>query len=124
VYVLKFSSEALADIKTIPKHLKSPLKKALLEKVAVEPNDCSHELHAELSGYRSFTWRDYRVVYRVFDDLKAVAVVGLGLRSAQSKQNIYRRLETLARTGKLAQGVLFSLRGFTESDAGKRRGKD
>jgi mRNA-degrading endonuclease RelE of RelBE toxin-antitoxin system len=114
VYVLKFTSEALADIKTIPKHLKGPLKRALLEKVAVEPHGCSHELHGELNRYRSFTWREYRVVYRVFDDLKAVAVVGLGLRSAQSKENIYRRLETLARTGKLAQGMLFSLRGFTK----------
>jgi mRNA-degrading endonuclease RelE of RelBE toxin-antitoxin system len=116
VYVLKFSSEALADIKTIPKHFKGPLKKALLEKVGVDPMGCSHELHAELSGYRSFTWRDYRVVYRVFDDLKAVVVVGLGLRSAKSKENIYRRLETLVRTGKLAQGMLFSLRGFTKGE--------
>lgn len=116
MYVLKFTSEALADIRTIPKHLRGPLKKALLEKVAVEPNGCSHELHGELNGYRSFTWREYRVVYGVFDDLKAVAVVGLGLRSAQSKENIYRRLETLARTGKLAQGVLFSLRGFTRGE--------
>jgi hypothetical protein len=30
--------------------------------------------------------------------------------------NIYRRLERLARTGELAQGVLFSLRGFTGRD--------
>src|SRR5229473_71779 len=114
MYVLKFTSEALADIKTIPKHLKGPLiKRALLQKVAVEPNARSRELHGELNEYRSFTWREYRVVYRVFNDLKAVAVVGLGLRSGQSKENIYRRLETLARTGKLAQEMLFSLRGFT-----------
>jgi mRNA-degrading endonuclease RelE of RelBE toxin-antitoxin system len=116
VYVLKFTNAALADIKTIPQRLKGPLKKALLEKVAVEPHDCSHELHEELNGYRSFTWREYRFVYRVFDDLKAVVVVGLGLRSAKSKENIYRRLETLVRTGKLAQGMLFSLRGFTKGE--------
>jgi hypothetical protein len=116
VYVLEFTSEALADITTIPKHLKGPLKRVLLQKVAVDPNGCSHELHGELSGYRSFTWREYRVVYRVFDDLKAVAVVGLDLRSPHSKENIYRRLETLARTGKLAQGLLFSLRGFTKGE--------
>ena len=110
-YVLKFTGSAVADIKTIiPKHLKGPLQKDLLAKVAAD----SHELHEGLEGYRSFTWQEYRVVYRVFDDLLAVAVVGVGLRSPQSSENIYRKLETLARTGELAQGVLFSLRGFTE----------
>ena len=55
-------------------------------------------------------------VYRVFEDLKTVAIVGVGLRSAQSTGNVYRKLEALARTGKLAQGVLFSLRGFTKTE--------
>jgi mRNA-degrading endonuclease RelE of RelBE toxin-antitoxin system len=117
VYVLKFTGDAVADIKTIiPKHLKGPLRKQLLAKVAIDPVACSHELHQELEGYRSFTWQDYRIVYKTFDDLRAVAIVGVGLRSAQSAENIYRRLERLARTGELAQGVLFSLRGFTERD--------
>jgi len=116
-YVLKFTSGAVADIKTIiPRQLKGPLQKELLAKVTTEPVACSHELHNELAGYRSFPWREYRVVYKVFDDLRVVAVVGLGLRSAQSSENIYRGLERLARTGELAQGLLFSLRGFTEKD--------
>jgi mRNA-degrading endonuclease RelE of RelBE toxin-antitoxin system len=116
VYAIKFTSGAIVDIKTlIPKNLKGPLKKELLERVAIDPIGCSHELHEDLEGYRSFVWQDYRIVYRVFDDLKAVAVVAVGLRSAQSTENVYRKLETLARTGKLAQGVLFSLRGFTKS---------
>lgn len=114
MYVLKFTSEAVADVKAvIPKHLRGPLKKALSERVALDPIGCSRELREDLAGYRSFTWQEYRVVYQVFDDLKAVAVVGIGLRSPQSAENIYRKLETLARTGKLAQGVLFSVRGFT-----------
>jgi mRNA-degrading endonuclease RelE of RelBE toxin-antitoxin system len=115
VYVLKFTSNAVADIKTlISKHLENPLRKQLLKKVAVDPRGCSHELHEDLAGYRSFPWQDYRVVYKIFDDLKAVAVVGAGLRSPRSAENIYRKLERLARTGELAQGVLFSLRCFTK----------
>lgn len=115
MYVLKFTGNAVADIKTIiPKHLKGPLKKELLEKVARDPLACSHELQGTLEGYRSFVWQQYRVVYKVFSDLLAVAVVGVGLRSPQSAENVYRKLEVLARTGELAQGVLFSLRGFTK----------
>ena len=115
MYALKFTSAAVADIKTvIPKHLKGPLQKELLAKAAVDPISCSHELREDLAGYRSFPWRGYRVVYRVFEDPKAVAVVGVGSRSPQSKDNIYRKLEAMARTGKLAEGVLASLRGFTK----------
>lgn len=115
MHVLQFTSDAVADVKTvIPKYLKGPLRKALLEKVASDPVGCSHELHGDLQGYRSFTWQRYRVVYKVFDHPLAVAVVGVGLRSPQSAQNIYRKLEALARTGELAEGVLFSLRGFTK----------
>jgi len=116
VYVLKFTSNAVADIKSIiPKHLKGPLKKELQEKIALDPIGCSHELRGVLDGYRSFRWQKFRVVYRVVDDLKALAVVGVGYRSPQSTENIYRKLETLAKTGELAQGVLFSLRGFTKT---------
>jgi mRNA-degrading endonuclease RelE of RelBE toxin-antitoxin system len=115
LYVLKFTSAAVSDIKSlIPKHLKGPLKKALSEKVATDPFGCSKELHRELSGYRSFTWQEYRVVYKVFAELLAIAVVGVGLRSPQSAENIYRKLEVLAQSGELAQGVLFSIRGFTK----------
>ena len=115
MYVLKFTGSAVADIKSvIPKHLRGPLKKAMLDKIACDPLGCSHELHGGLLGYRSFAWQQFRVVYRVFEDIRAAAVVGVGLRSPQSAENIYRKLEVLARTGQLAQSVLFSLRGFTK----------
>jgi mRNA-degrading endonuclease RelE of RelBE toxin-antitoxin system len=114
VYVLKFTSEAVADVKTIPKHLRGPLKKALEENVSQDPYGCAKELKRSLEGFRSFTWQDYRIVYRIFDDLRAVAVVGVGLRSPQSSQNVYRKLELLAQSGELAQGVLFSLKGFSK----------
>ncbi len=115
MYVLKFTSDAVADIKAlIPKHLKGPMQKALMDNVATDPLGCSKELQRELRGYRSFTWQEYRVVYRIFEDLLAVAIVGVGPRSPQSAENIYRKLEALARTGELAQGVLFSIRGFTK----------
>jgi mRNA-degrading endonuclease RelE of RelBE toxin-antitoxin system len=116
VYVLKFTSDAITDLKTlIPKNLKGPLKEALLDKVASDPIGCSRDLKKDLLGYRSYQWQEYRIVYKVFDDLRAIAIVGIGLRSPQSAENVYRKLEALARTGELAQGVLFSLRGFTKS---------
>lgn len=112
--MLKFTGEAVADVKAIPKHLKGPLKKELLKTVAKNPVGCSRGLTGVLKGFRSYTWQDYRIVYRVFEDIRAVGIVGLGLRSPQSSVNIYRKLEMLAQTGNLAQGVLFSIRGLYE----------
>jgi mRNA-degrading endonuclease RelE of RelBE toxin-antitoxin system len=107
-YVLQFTAGAVADIKTVvPKHLKGPLQKELLANVATDPVACSHELRDELAGYRSFPWREYRVVYKIFDDLRIIAVGGVGLRSAQSSENVYRKLERLARTGDWLKGCYF-----------------
>ena len=112
-HVLKFTSDAVADIRAIPQHLRNVLKKEMAETVAVDPVECSKELHRELAGFRSFTWQEYRIVFRVFQDIRAIAVVGVGIRNSKSSENIYRKLEALARTGELAQGVLFSMRGFS-----------
>jgi len=114
LYALKFTSAALADIRSIPKHLRNRLKKELQNKVSKDPIACSKELQRELTDFRSFSFGDYRVVYKVLDNLKVVAFVGAGLRSPQSQTNIYRKLETLAKSGELAQIVLFSLKGASE----------
>ena len=114
MYVLKFTDSAVADVRLIPKHLRNALRKELLDKVRVDPFGCSKELKDPLKEFRSFQWQGYRVVYRIFPELRAVAIVGVGLRSPQSTANIYRKLERLADAGQLAQGVLFSIRGFSE----------
>jgi hypothetical protein len=44
-----------------------------------------------------------------------VAIVGLGERAAQSRWNIYRRLEELARQGGRANAILTTMRGFLDS---------
>lgn len=113
MYVLKFTQDGLADVKALPKNVKNSLKKELQRKIAVDPYGCSMELAELLKGWRSFHWRNYRIVFRVYDDLKAVAIAGIGLRSPQSGSDIYRRLETVAAEGKLAENILQLLRGFS-----------
>ncbi len=115
MYILKFTDDGLADVKNLPKNVRNALRKVLRDNVAKDPCTCSKPLNEPLKGYRSFTWEDYRIIYRVFEDLKAVAVVGIGQRDAQSSTNVYKRLEVLAEGGRLAEKVLLSLRGFSES---------
>ena len=118
MFVLKFTDFGLADVRTLPKNVKNSLKKELRNKVAQNPEACSEELHGPLKDYRSFHFRGYRVVYRIFHQLKAVAIVGIGTHSGDARADIYRRLEVLAGSGKVAESVLLSLRGFSAGKSG------
>ena len=113
MYAAKFTNDALADIKGLPKNIKNSLKKQFREKLCQAPEQHSTELSGPLSGWRSFTWRKYRVVFKIYDDIKAIGVVGVGKRLPSSKSDIYRKLEALAAEGKLAERILQSLRRFS-----------
>ncbi len=111
MYVIKFTDGGLADVKALPKNVRNSLQTVLLQKLAPDPVRHSTELREPLQGFRSLHWRKYRVVFKIFEELKIIAMAGIGERSPQSRLNIYRRLEELAAKGKLAESVLSTLRG-------------
>jgi mRNA-degrading endonuclease RelE of RelBE toxin-antitoxin system len=113
VYDIKFTDEGLADAKSLQKAVRNTLKKELTGKVAVDPRGCSEPLTGSLDGWFSFHYLEYRVVYKVYDDLLAIAVAGIGKHDKDAERDIYRKLEALAQTGKLAESVLASFRGFS-----------
>ena len=110
MYISKFTSEAVEQIKKLPKGVRNALKKAFKKTLLENPTSCADELTEPLAGFRSFHFGDYRVVYRVYEDLNAIAVVGVGKKDAHAETDLYRKLEKLASTGKLADKVLKSLR--------------
>lgn len=113
MYVVKFTDGGLADVKALPKNFRNVLKKQISANIAKDPYGCSRELHEPLEGWRSAHCQGYRVVFKVYDDLKIIAIAGVGKRSPQSQSDIYRKLEALATEGKLAERVLGVLRGFS-----------
>jgi hypothetical protein len=52
-------------------------------------------------------------VFKVYEELRAIAIVGVSERQPQTTSNIYRRLEKLAAQGRLAERVMATLRGFS-----------
>jgi hypothetical protein len=60
--------------------------------------------------FLSFHYGDYRVVYRVFADIKTFSVVGAGKKHKDHRTDFYKRLEALARKGRLADAVLETYR--------------
>ena len=113
MYCSKFTDEALANIKKLPKSVKHSLKKEFQKRIHVNPTECSEPLTGMLAGFRSFHFGSYRVVYKVIEDIRTVAVVGIGKKDKTHQTNLYKRLETLAQTGKLAAAVLETYRSIS-----------
>jgi len=116
LYRSTFTSQALEDVKKLPKNVRNSLKREFRQKIHVHPIECSEPLSAPLEAFRSFHYKDYRVVYQVFQDLKIVAVVGIGRKDRHHHGEIYRRLEELERSGKLATVILDAYRSLSAGD--------
>jgi mRNA-degrading endonuclease RelE of RelBE toxin-antitoxin system len=114
VYTIQFTDEGLQDVKALPKHVMNSLKKEMAEKVQRDPVGCAEPLQGVLAGWYSFHYLEYRVIYKVYEDLSAVGVVAVGRHDPDLTADIYRRLEAAVHTGKLAESVLATLRGFTD----------
>lgn len=110
MHISKFTAHALEDVKNLPKNVRNALKKEFQTKIHVNPTNCSEALTGLLTGFRSFHFGNFRVVCKIYDDLKAVAVVGVGKKDRDHQTNLYRKLEELAKTGKLADAVLATMR--------------
>jgi mRNA-degrading endonuclease RelE of RelBE toxin-antitoxin system len=113
LYDLRFTADAVSDIKRLPKNIRNSLRGKLEKTVQKDPSRCSQPLAEPLAGFRSFHFGNYRVVLRVYEDLKAIAVVGVGAKAGDHHAEIYKRLENLANTGKLADFVLKTSRLFS-----------
>ena len=113
MYSSKFTDDALKDVKKLPKNVRNALKKEFEKKIHVNPIHCSEELSGVLGDFRSFHYGAYRVVYRVFEDIRVIAVVGLGKKNKDHRTDLYKRLEVLAKKGRLADAVLQTYRSIS-----------
>lgn len=117
MYRSVFTDDALKDVKRLPKNVRNTLKKEFEKKIHIDPSNCSEELSGILGHYRSFHYGDYRIVYRVFEDMRIVSVVGLGKKNKDHQTDLYKRLEDLANRGRLADAVLETYRKIAPQKA-------
>ena len=109
MYDVRFTAEAHADIKALPKNVKNSLQKEI-RKLAADPIGPSLELREPLQGWRSHLWRNYRIVFMVLEDLETIVIAAVGKRLPGAQTDVYRQLERLAREGKLAEQLLKAFR--------------
>lgn len=112
-YKIQFTAGGLKDAKRLPKAVRNALAKELRNKLAKAPSTCSEQLREPLAGWRSFHCGKHRVIFKLYEEVKLIAIAGIGKHSSQPTQDIYRRLELLAKRGRLAEDILAALRGFS-----------
>lgn len=65
------------DIPTLPKVIKNTIKKAIEERLTVDPLGFGKPLRYSLKGHRRLRVSDYRIVYRIDADNSIVIVVAI-----------------------------------------------
>ena len=112
-YSIFFTAEGLQDAKSLPKNVKNSLKKEIPERLTRDPIGNSLPLNPPLELYRSCHIGEYRVLIYLAEDIRAIAIAGIGKHSEEAKKDVYKKLETLVTRGQLVEKILATLRGFT-----------
>jgi hypothetical protein len=63
-------------------------------------------LRGNLAGYWKHEFASHRLIYRIYTDYKLVVVCAVGARMGLHKTDVYRQLELVAKTGRLAEQIL------------------
>ncbi len=113
MYDIQFTDDGLRDVKALPKNVRNALGKAMKEQLSADPYSSSAGLRAPLDGWRSFHYGKHRVLFRVYKKEKTVAVAAVGKHDKDEAIDVYKRLEEIAKQGKLAEQVLATLRGLS-----------
>jgi mRNA interferase RelE/StbE len=104
-YSIVFTADAFADIKALDGSIKNKLKKVLTKKLAVDPQGYGLPLRSPLKLYWKHEFAAHRVIYRIYEEKRLVAICAVGSRKQGDAADVYERFEALAQTGKVAQQI-------------------
>ena len=111
-FELRYTSDAAADIKALDGSVRNQLRKVLEKKLAVDPEGYGLPLRGSLTGYWKHQFGNHRVVYRVYPEHHVVVICAVGVRKQGDAEDIYRQLESVAKTGRLAEQLASVLRNL------------
>jgi len=109
---LRYTPDAAADVKGLDGSVRKQLRKVLERKLAVDPEGYGLPLRGSLAGYWKHQFGNHRVVYRIYREQRVVVVCAVGVRKQGDAEDIYRQLESVARTGRLAEHLAAVLKNL------------
>ena len=114
-FELRYTPDAAAEIKALDGSVRKQLRKALEKKLAFDPEGYGLPLRGSLTGYWKHQFGNHRVVYRIYPQHNVVVVCSVGVRKHGHAGDIYRQLESVAKTGRLAEKLAAVLRNLLPS---------
>ena len=85
--------------------MRKQVQKVLEKKLAIDPEGYGLPLHGPLAGYWKHQFGNHRVIYRIYAGPRIVAVCAVGVRKQGDVEDVYRQLESIAKSGRLAEQV-------------------
>jgi mRNA-degrading endonuclease RelE of RelBE toxin-antitoxin system len=82
------------------------------KKLAVDPEGYGLPLRGSLAGYWKHQFANHRVVYRIYPEHPMIVVCAVGVRKQGDAEDIYRQLESVAKTGRLAEQLASVLKNL------------
>jgi mRNA interferase RelE/StbE len=111
-FELRYTADAAAEIKALDGSVRNQLRKVLEKNLAVEPEGYGLPLRGSLAGYWKHQFANHRVVYRIYSEHRVIVGCAVGVRKQGDAEDIYRQLESVARTGRLAEQLASGLRNL------------
>jgi mRNA-degrading endonuclease RelE of RelBE toxin-antitoxin system len=104
-FEFSFTEDAGAEIKDLDGGIRKQLRNVLGKKLAIDPEGYGLPLRGPLAGYWKHEFGSHRVIYRIYADLRIVAVCAVGSRKQGDAQDIYNQLNKVVKSGRLAEQV-------------------
>ena len=77
-YELRYLESVInEDIPALPKKIQTAIKRALEERLAIDPVAFGKPLRYSLKGHRRLRVADYRIVYRIEPSKKQVVIIAI-----------------------------------------------
>lgn len=100
---LRYTVDAATDIKRLDGSIRNHLRRVLEKKLTVDPEGYGLPLRGALANYWKHQFGNHRIVYRIYREQRIVVICAVGVRKQGDIEDIYRQLESVAMTGRLAQ---------------------
>ncbi len=111
-FELRYTPDAEADIRSLDGSVRNQLRKVLEKKLAANPEGYGLPLRGPLANYWKHQFGNHRVIYRIYPQHHVVVVCAVGVRKQGDTEDIYRQLESVAKTGRLAEQVAAVIRNL------------
>jgi mRNA-degrading endonuclease RelE of RelBE toxin-antitoxin system len=111
-FELRYTADAGADIQGLDGSVRKQLRKVLEKKLAVDPEGYGLPLRGPLTNYWKHEFGNHRVIYRIYAPQRMVVVCAVGIRKQGDVEDIYRQLESVAQTGRLAEQLASVLKNL------------